>query len=156
MPLAITLYHTVLAIHILAVVVAFGATFAYGLMFGVARGRPEILGGFYRMVQAISRRLIQPGLGVILIAGIYLASKADAFSKFYVQWGFAAVIVLGALEGALIAPALRKGIAVADEEAGGEPGSEHRALIRRVGLIGGLSDLIVVATIFVMATKPFS
>ena len=52
----------VLAIHILAVVVAFGVTFSYPLF--ARRRRPldrRAMPWFYRMAGMISRRVISPG-----------------------------------------------------------------------------------------------
>ena len=75
---AVTFADFVLALHILAVVVAFGVTFAYPI-FALVGGRmdPRAMPWFHRMQQAIGRRLINPGLAIVLIAGIYLASHLD-------------------------------------------------------------------------------
>jgi hypothetical protein len=90
-------------VHIAAVVVAFGVTFAYPLfVLAGARLDPSAMPWFHRMQQLIGRRLINPGLGVVLLAGIYLASYLDKWHAFYVQWGIGVVIVLGALEGAFM------------------------------------------------------
>ena len=98
--LAVAFYEVVLAIHIMAVVVAFGVTFAYPIMFSVgARQDPRSLPLLHRIEYSIERRLINPGLLVVLLAGIYLASKLHMWSAFYVQWGLAAVVVIGAVGG---------------------------------------------------------
>ncbi len=89
----------VLAIHIMAVVVAFGVTFAYPIMFAVAaRHDPRGLPLLHRIEYTIERMLINPGLPLVLIAGIYLASKGHYWSDFFVQWGLGAAIVIGALD----------------------------------------------------------
>ena len=98
--LAASAYEVVLALHIMAVVVAFGVTFAYPIMFAVAArhgaAQPAAL---HRVEYTIERWLIIPGLAVVVIAGIFLASDGDLWSEFFVQWGLAAVIVIGALVG---------------------------------------------------------
>src|SRR5437763_9705730 len=102
---AVAFWQVVLAIHIIAVVVAFGVTFAYPLFAAVGeRIDPRAMPWFHRMQHVITRRLISPGLLVVLVAGIYLASKLHQWSAFYVQWGLAVAIVLGGLAGAVIAP----------------------------------------------------
>jgi len=148
----------VLAIHILAVVIAFGVTFSYPI-FQAAGTRLDrrSIPWFYRMQEVISKRVINPGVLVILIAGIVLATDEHQWKHFYVQWGIAAVIALGALDGAVMRPLTRKLVAAADsdvERAGdGEItwSAEHEALIRRQGRIGTLMTLIVVVTVFFMA-----
>ena len=65
-------YKIALFLHILAVVLAFGPTFGYALFFSVApqfpRATPAILAG----VQKGDRYLVNPGMIVLLLAGIYL------------------------------------------------------------------------------------
>jgi hypothetical protein len=148
----------VLAVHIVAVVVAFGVTFSYPLFFVVGmRLDPRAMPWFHRMQQAIGRRLVSPGLGVVLIAGIVLASDEHQWKHFYVQWGIAAVIVLGALEGAVMTrnEGRLAEIAERDVAAAGAGqvtwSAEYEALGRRTGTIGALMGLIVVLTIFFMA-----
>jgi hypothetical protein len=74
--LAVSFFEVVLALHIMAVIIAFGVTFAYPIMFAVgARTDPRSLPVLHRIEYTIERRLTNPGLLIVLIAGIYLASK---------------------------------------------------------------------------------
>ncbi len=147
----------ILAIHILAVVVAFGVTFSYPVLALVGSRERRAMPTLHRAQRSISRLVINPGLGVILLAGIYLASEEHQWSAFYVQWGIAAVIVLGAAEGALIIPreARLAQAATRDVAAAGEGevvwSEEYNRLFRQTGVIGAGADLIVVLTIFFMA-----
>jgi hypothetical protein len=102
---AVVFWQVILALHIAAVMIAFGVTFAYPL-FVVAGARidPRAMPWFHRVQVVIGRRLISPGLAVVLLAGIYLASKLHQWHAFYVQWGLAVVVVLGAIEGAIMIP----------------------------------------------------
>ena len=87
----------------MAVVVAFGVTFAYPVFLGVGRRRdPRAMPWFHRMQQQIGRRVVNPGLTVVVIAGIYLATDLHLWSRFFVQWGVGAALVLGALEGSFM------------------------------------------------------
>lgn len=160
MPSALVFYEVVLALHILAVVIAFGATFAYPVIFAaVTKADPRALPALYRAAHAVSRLVITPGLAVVILCGIYLASKLEVWSSFYVQWGLAVAIVIGGIEGALLAPTERRLIEQTDRDvaaAGEGPvvlSAEHDALFRRVGLIGALMDVLVVMTIFFMVAR---
>ncbi len=163
-PLAASFYEVVLAVHIMAVVVAFGVTFAYPIMFAVAaKHGPRSLPLVHRIEYSIERMLVNPGLALVLIAGIYLASKGQYWSDFFVQWGLAAVVVIGALVGSVMIPtAKRAEIAAARDLAAidaGAPGAEpsvemseeYRALVRRLSTVGTLLSLLVLATIAIMA-----
>lgn len=158
--MAVAFYEVVIALHILAVVIAFGATFAYPLVFAVASGYPRSLPVVYRVIHAISRRMITPGLALVVVFGIYLASKLHLWSSFFVQWGLAVAIVIGAVEGAFLGPREKRLIEVAEADvaAAGPEGevaqsAEHTSLARTVGIVGGLMDLLVVLTIYFMVTK---
>jgi hypothetical protein len=155
---AASLFEVVLAIHIMAVVVAFGVTFAYPIMFTVAaRHDPRGLPLVHRIEYTVERMLINPGLLLVLLAGIYLASKGHYWSDFFVQWGLAAVVVIGALVGGVMIPTAKRAelAAARDVAAGGDGeivlGEEYRALARRLTAVGTLLSLIVLVTILFMA-----
>jgi hypothetical protein len=157
--LAVQFYEVVLALHILAVVIAFGATFAYPVLLGVVtKADTRALPALYRALHAISQRVIMPGVAAILVFGIYLASHLHLWSAFFVQWGLGVVIVIGAVEGAYLGPREKRLIEVADRDvtAAGEGSvsfsAEHDSLVRQVGAVGALMDLLVVITIYFMVT----
>jgi hypothetical protein len=159
-PLA-SAYDVVLGIHIMAVVVAFGVTFAYPIMFLVAaRHDPRGIPLLHRIEYTTERWLLQPGLLVVLAAGIYLASKGHHWSEFFVQWGLAAVVVIGALVGAVMMPAAKRAEELAARDlaaaAGGpvSPSPEYLAVVRRLTIVGSLLSLLVLITILFMAIKP--
>lgn len=156
--LAASLYEVVLAIHIMAVVVAFGVTFAYPIMFAVgARHEPRSLPLLHRVEYTIERYLINPGLLLVILAGIYLASKGHFWSDFFVQWGLGAAIVIGALIGSVMIPTAKRAeqTAARDLAASGEGevalSEEYRALVRRLSTVGTLLSLLVLVTILFMA-----
>jgi hypothetical protein len=154
---AVQFYEVLLALHILAVVFAFGATLAYPVLLGaVTKADTRALPALYRALHAISQRVIMPGVAAILVFGIYLASHLHLWSAFFVQWGLGVVIVIGAVEGAYLGPREKRLIEVADRDvaaAGEGPvtfSPEHDSLVRRIGGVGALMDLLVVITIFFM------
>jgi hypothetical protein len=145
------------------VVVAFGATFAYPLIFAAAfKADPKVVPWLFSVTRRIDRYIVNPGLAVVLLAGIYLASHEHQWSSFYVQWGLGAVIVIGAGVGAYMIPREGKLVEVAERDlaavgAGAASESppwsgEFRALQKQVAIGGAVLDLIVVVTIFLMAT----
>jgi uncharacterized membrane protein len=151
-------YKIAVFLHILAVVLAFGPTFGYALFFSVApqfpRATPAILAG----VQKCDRYLVNPGMIVILLAGIYLLvdgpwEAGDAF----ISIGFLAIFVLFGLQHAFFQPQTAKAreLAERDLKSGDALSEEFDALSERIGKIGGLAGLIVVVTIFFMTYKPF-
>jgi hypothetical protein len=156
---AVVFFEVVLALHILAVVFAFGATFAYPVILAtIGKADSRALPALYRAFHAISRMVIMPGLLVVVLCGIYLASKLHMWSDFFVQWGLGVAIVIGAVEGMFLGPTERRLIETADRDlaAAGEgpmtPSAAQQALVRRVGAVGAAMDLLVVMTIYFMVT----
>ncbi len=160
-PLAASFYEFVLAVHIMAVVVAFGVTFAYPIMFAVAgRHDPRSLPLMHRVEYTIERTLINGGLVLVLAAGIFLASDGHHWSEFFVQWGLGAAIVIGGLVGSVMIPTAKRAEAVAERDLAGagegaiEMSAEYRALVRRLSSVGTLLSLLVLVTILFMVIKP--
>lgn len=151
-------YKIALFLHILAVVLAFGPTFGYALFFSVApqfpRATPAILAG----VQKCDRYLVNPGMIVLLLAGIYLLIDGDwETSEAFISVGFLAIIVLFGLQHAFFQPQTRKAreLAERDLKSGDTLSEEFLAVSQRIGKVGGLAGLIVVVAIFFMSYKPF-
>jgi hypothetical protein len=144
----------------MAVVFAFGATFAYPVLLGtVGKADSRSLPALYRAIHAISVKVIMPGLAIVVICGIYLASKLHVWGDFFVQWGIAVALVIGAVEGMFLSPNEKRLVEVADMDlaaAGDGPvtfGTEHDTLVRRIGAVGATMDLLVVLTILFMVLK---
>jgi hypothetical protein len=162
---AVTFYTFVLAVHIAAIVIAFGITFAYPVMYAVGvRAEPRSMPGLHRIQDAVGKRVISPFMGLALLAGIYLASKLEVWSDFYVQWGFGAIIVLGALGGAFFAPRERRlaelaerDIAAADQASPGEQnvvfGAEYKSLRQQLFRVNLAANVLVLLTIYFMTAR---
>lgn len=151
-------YKIALFLHILAVVLAFGPTFGYAFFFSVAPSHPRAMPAILAGVQKVDKYLVNPGMIVLLLAGIYLLvdgpwETSDAF----VSLGFLAIIVLFGLQHAFFQPQTRRAreLAERDLKSGDALGEEFTALSQRIGQIGGLAGLIVVVAIFFMTYKPF-
>jgi hypothetical protein len=159
--LAASAYEIVLAVHILAVVVAFGITFAYPIMFAIAaRVDPRTLPLMHRVEYTTERFLINPGLLVVLAAGIFLASDGHHWGQFFVDWGVAVVVLIGAVVGAVLIPTAKRAEATAERDiaasSGGtiEMSADYRRLTRRAEVVGTLLSVLVVVTILFMVIKP--
>lgn len=157
---AVAVWQVILAVHIVAAVVAFGVTFAYPLFELVGtRVDTRAMPGLHRLQQMIGRRLINPGLAVVILAGIYLASHLHQWKAFYVQWGLGVSIVLGALEGAFMIPREGKLAELAERDIAA-PGAgevkwsgEYKALAKQVGAVGAVMSLLIVITVYVMTVQ---
>jgi hypothetical protein len=162
MLVAVTFYTFALAIHIAAIVIAFGVTFAYPVMYAVGtRTEPRSMPGFHRIQDSVGKFVISPFLVVALAAGIYLASKLHVWSDFYVQWGLGVIVVLGGLGGAFFAPRERRlaelaqrDVAEADRTSPGAGeiafSDEYRALRRQLFLVNLGANVLVLLTIYFM------
>jgi hypothetical protein len=157
---AATVADYVVAVHVIAVIVAFGVLFVYPLLSAIGvRSEPRAMSWFHRLQWAIHMRLQAPALAVVALAGIYLASDLHDWSHFFVAWGLAAVIVIGAIGGAYISPREKRLAELAEREAtvapvGGERfafSDEYRAVARQADLARLVQLAITVATIFFMA-----
>ncbi len=161
-PLAVTSYDISLVIHITAVVVGFGATFAEAIMFPVAlkvgtRHLPYV----HRLQLAINQWLATPALVIIILTGVYQVSDAGYdFADFWISSAFVIVIALGALLGGYFIPADRRLGPMAEREiaAGGggdvELSDEYQRGARTEGIVGSITGVLIVAAIYLMVAKP--
>ncbi len=159
---AITLYDISLFIHITAVVVGFGATFAEAVMFPVAlsldkRHLPYV----HRLQLTINRWFATPALAVVLLTGIYQVVEGGwGFDSLWVGASFVIVLVIGGVLGAYFIPADRRlGPMVERELAAAGEGEavlsdEYRRGARKEGIAGGVVGLLLVVAIFLMVAKP--
>lgn len=158
MPVAnITDYSVGAFIHVLAVVLAFGPTFAYGLIFSVVPRHPRSAPAFFEAIRKVDTYLVDPGMIVVLIAGIYLLVDGPwESSEAFITIGFAAIIVLIGLQHAFFRPQGRKAQAIAERDLkqGDTLSEEFEEIARRLGVVGPIAGLIIVVTIFFMVVKP--
>jgi len=161
-PFAVTGYEISLFLHITAVVVGLGATFAESITFPVAmkldkRHLPYV----HRLQLAINQRLTTPALVAVLATGFYQVADADwHFGDFWLSGSFAIVIVLGGLMGAYFIPTDRRlGAMVAREIAAAGDGEvilsdEYQRSARMEGIVGTIAGVLIVVAIYLMVTKP--
>ncbi len=151
--LAVAFYDLVLWVHVTAVITAFGALFAYPVFLAVnARSPLGQRAGFHRLQIAFSKRVTGPVIGLILLAGIYLATDRHQWSKPWVGISFVMLFVIAGL-GATV---LRRGeeSLAATAEKGDEPG--YAAALKTTRLWTTVTLVLIVFTVFVMTVKPFA
>jgi hypothetical protein len=152
MPLAVGLYDIALWIHVTAVVVGFGALFAYPVFLAVnARAPLAERAALHRAQIAFSKRVTGPAIGVILLAGIYLATKAELWDQAWVGISLMLLFVIAGLGSTV----LRKGEEQLEASAGAgdEPGYAAALATVRTWTLTTLALIVVV--IFLMTAKPF-
>jgi uncharacterized membrane protein len=162
--IAVTFYSVVLWLHISAVVLAFGPTFAFGIYIALAQRKyPRAIPAVLDAQMMITRSFVTLGGILIFITGIYLASKTPwDFSDFFVVWGLLAIIVLMGLAHGFFLPNDQRAARAAkrDIDAAGPAGDvelsrEFNDVSARSARMGPIAGLIVILTIYVMAAKPF-
>jgi hypothetical protein len=160
--LAVQFYDVIVWLHISAVVLAFGPTFAFGIYVAIAaRNYPRGLPAVLEAQTVISRTMVTIGVVVILATGIYLAADRWDFSDFFIGWGILAALVLLGLVHGFFLPHDRRALAAAkrDIDAAGpgevEFSDEFNRASQASARMGPIAGLIVIVTIYIMAAKPF-
>ena len=153
-------YKIALFVHILAVVLAFGPTFGYALFFSVAPTYPAATPAILAGVQKCDKYLVNPGMVILLLAGIGLLAASDGVwetSDAFVGVGILAILVLFGLQHGFFQPQVRKAkeLAERDLQAGDTLSDEFEAVGQRIGQVGVLAGVIVIVAIFFMTYKPF-
>ena len=155
---AIDAYSVSVFLHVSAVVVGFGATFALAVAFPLAlRLDARHLPYVHQLSLMINQRFASPAALVIVATGIFQVLDADwSFGDFWISGTFAIVIALGAMQGAYFVPTDRKLGAQAERELAdtGSVSDEYQRLAQREGLIGTVAGVLVLAAVFLMITKP--
>lgn len=151
--LAVQFYDVVLWVHITAVVVAFGALFAYPVFLGVNAQAP--LGEratFHRLQIAFSKRVTGPAIAVILVAGAYMASDRDLWSEPWVAGPLVLLVVIAGL-GATV---LRRSEEQMLESSVAADEGRYAAGLARARTWTIVTLALIALTIFLMSVKPFA
>jgi uncharacterized membrane protein len=162
MPLAVTNYEASLFIHITAAIVGLGVTFAEAFTYPVAmRMNPRFLPFKHRFQLAINVFLALPALVVVFATGLYQVSELDLeLGDFWLSGSMTIVIVLAVMLGAYFIPEDRRLQAMVerDIEASGSGevalSAEYRRRVRLEAALGTLADLLVIAAVYLMVTRP--
>jgi uncharacterized membrane protein len=145
-------------IHITAALIGFGATFAEAVTFPVAMKLDKRHLPYVHQLQLfINQRLATPALVVILLTGFYQVSEGNwSFGDAWISLTFLIVIILGGMLGAYFVPTDRKLFAQVTKEleSGGELSQDYLAAVRREGVMGTITGILIIIALFLMVTKP--
>jgi hypothetical protein len=163
--LALSTYSVVLALHIIAVLGAYGLPLAYPLMLPYLRRRhPRAMPGVHDVQHRLNVILTGPGTVLILLFGLYLASRHHVFGKVWVQVPLTIIVLIGIIGAWVVRASSRMAeLARADVEAappGGVGGDviwspAYEALYGRYLRVEELLGVLVLLAVFFMAAKPF-
>jgi hypothetical protein len=146
----VSTYTIVVALHIIAVVAAYGLPLSAPLLVPyVRRHHPAALPGLHAAQHRLNTVLTGPLTVLLLAFGIYLASDRHLWDEPFVAVGVAAVAVIAVVGGGVVVPAVRALAAL-------DPGSaEYDRVYRRYMAAEVLLGVLVLAAVFFMAAKPF-
>lgn len=153
-------YKFALFFHIIAVVVALGPTFGYGIFFSVLPKYPRAAPALIAGMRKTDRLLVNPGMILLLVAGIVLLATSGSVwsgSQFFVVWGFIAIIALFGVQHGFFAPRMARLQEIADRDLakGDTFSAEFEATSQRIAQVGAATGVLIVVTVFIMAYKPF-
>jgi hypothetical protein len=155
-------YDVVVWLHISAVVLAFGPTFAFGIYLAtIGRSHPRSIPAMLEAQGVVIRTMVTFGALVVLASGIYLAADRWDFGEVFVIVGLVSSLTLLALTYGFFLPNARRTHEVAERDIA-SAGSvevkfsdEFNALTGRAAKVGPVAGLIVILAIYFMAAKPF-
>jgi hypothetical protein len=157
-------YKVALFFHIIAVVVALGPTFGYGIFFSVLPKYPRSAPALIEGMRKIDRYLVTPGMVILLIAGIVLLADSGiaghniwSGSDFFVVWGFIAIIALFGIQHGFFGPRMAQlqEFAERDLKAGDSFSGEFEESSKLIAQAGAATGILIVLTVFFMVYKPF-
>jgi uncharacterized membrane protein len=160
----LTGYNFSLFLHITAVMVGFGSTFALSVVTPIAmkldlRHLPYV----HQLSLTLGRFFATPALVIVLVTGLYQVSDKDYawdLGDAWISATFAILIVLGGLTGAYFAPTDRKLKELAERDiaaAGDGPvtmSDEYNQRARLEPILGPLTGILLVVAVFLMVVKP--
>jgi uncharacterized membrane protein len=161
---AVTTYEFSVFLHITAVMVGFGSTFALAIATPVAlKLDPRHLPYVHELSIALNKYFASPALLIVLVTGFYQVAD-DKYpwdlGDFWLSATLVIVIALGAIMGAVFMPGARKLKALADRDiaaAGDGPvtlSEEYNKRAKTDAIFGPITGLLLVAAVFFMVTKP--
>jgi hypothetical protein len=161
-PLAVQFYDVVVWLHVSAVVLAFGPTFAFGIYLATTgRNHRRSIPAVLEAQSVVLRTMYTVGTLVVIASGIYLAADRWDFGEVFVIVGLVVALGLLGLTYGFFVPNDRRALEAArrDLEAAGsgevEFGEEFRRASAAGAIVGPIAGVIIILTIYFMAAKPF-
>ncbi len=165
MPLAVETYELSLFVHITAVVVGFGSTFAEAVMFPVAmKMGSRFLPYVHRLQLVLNQYFATPAIVIVLGTGIYQIEEGNwEWGDLWVSGTLAILLVVALINLAFFIPVDRKLLPMIEKavaDSGGrdlqlsELPPEYQRWGKLEGALGGVTGVLLIAAIYMMVTKP--
>jgi Predicted integral membrane protein (DUF2269) len=153
-------YDVVVFFHVIAVVIGFGPTFAYGAYLAMAgREGGHAIPVIGRTIVFWDSRVNTVAMTLILLTGIYLASDGPyGMGSFFISWGFVAIIFFFAITHGFFIPRTKQAVELAERDLSNPDGAlseEFDALNGQLAKVGFATGIVIVLTVYVMVAKPF-
>jgi uncharacterized membrane protein len=141
-------------VHVLSAIVAVGSNVTYFAFLAAMRGRPRAAQAFtLETISKVDRRLANPAYMVLPATGVIMVLISPlGFTTFWIAVAIGLYVLVGVFAGALFVPALRRLVALVNEEGPDAPGYAEAA--GRVMTRGLLTMLPVAGIVFLMVVKP--
>ena len=155
-----TAYHIELFLHVIAVIIVFGITFAYPFLQGAAERAGTTQTRFaLGVIRRLETYVVTPGAVLVLIfGGILIGNDKLPYKDDMPAWLITSIVLfLIAFAAALFVqrPNLKKALAVLDEVPDGAPlPAEYEPLGKRMQMVGGMQGLVIIVIAFLMVYKP--
>jgi hypothetical protein len=163
MPLAVTTYLVVKALHVMAAFAAYGLPLAYPLLVPyVRRNHPRAMPGLHDVQHRLSVGLTGPGTALLFAFGVYLATEEHLWGQTWVAVPVAILGVIVVAGGAIVVLTARLAeIARADVDAAPAGGAiafstDYERVYRRYMSVEVALGALVLVAIFFMVAKPFA
>jgi len=165
MPLAVTNYDFSVFLHVTAVVVGFGVTFAESVMFPVAmkmsaRNLPYV----HRLQLVINQFFAIPAALIIAATGIYQVGERDwDYGDVWLSGTITILVVIFLVNIFFFIPTDRKLLPIIQKAIADAGDQElklsdlpptYQRLGRAEGIVGSIMGILLIAAIFLMTTKP--
>jgi uncharacterized membrane protein len=159
---AVTSFEVSLFIHITAAIVGLGSAFVQSLTYPVALMLgPRMLPFKHRLQSAINITMVVPALVVLVVTGIYQADEVGfELGAFWLTGALAIVAVLALMVLAYFIPEDRRlerliqGEIAAAGDGEVSVSAEYTRRVRIEAAMGVVADLLVIAAVWLMVTKP--
>jgi uncharacterized membrane protein len=159
---AISSYNISIFIHVAAVMVGFGSTFALSVTTPLAlKLDPRHLPYVHQLELTLNRFFAMPALVIVLATGFYQVDKGNwDLGDAWISVTLAIVVAIGAIAGLVFLPGAKRLKAISERDVAAAGGGrvtvseEYNKRARLGAIFGAISGLLLVVAVFLMTTKP--
>jgi MFS family permease len=163
--LAVTDYDFSRFLHVTAVMIGFGATWAEAVFFPVAaRMSPRHLPYVHRLQLTINQFLAAPAIVIVAATGVYQVTEGNwEWGDLWVSGTIAILVVIALILIGFFIPSDRKLLPMIEKEIAdlgdgeiqlSQLSPEYVRLGRLQGLVGTLTGILLIVAVYFMTTKP--